>query len=209
VIRAVLCDLDGVVRLWPAGELDAIEDACGLPRGSVLGTAFAPERVQRAVTGATTDDAWRAEVAAELGGSGGAAVRAWAALPGTLDDAMLALVRELRAVLPVALVTNGTTRLRADLDAAGLTATFDAVANSAELGVAKPDPEIYRRAAGLVGAPPESCVLIDDTPVHVEAAAAAGLATVLHQDARTTRQALAALGAIPAQNRREARRCGV
>jgi putative hydrolase of the HAD superfamily len=209
VIEAVLCDLDGVIRMWPAGELDAIEEAHGLARGAVLAAAFAPDRLQRAVTGATSDDAWRAEVAAELGTSGAAAVRAWAALTGAFDVEMLTLVEEVRQSMPVVLVTNGTTRVRADLDAAGVATAFDAIANSAELGVAKPDPEVYRRAAGLVHARPDRCVLIDDTPVHVDAAAAAGLATVLHVDAPATRAALLELGALPAQRRDEARRPGV
>ena len=37
----LLCDLDGVVRLWPAHIVATEEDAAGLPRGSIHGTAFA------------------------------------------------------------------------------------------------------------------------------------------------------------------------
>jgi putative hydrolase of the HAD superfamily len=209
VIQALLCDFDGVIRLWPAGELEAVEDELGLARGAVLAAAFEPARLQRAVTGATPDEAWRAEVAAALGGAGRQAVAAWAALTGEIDAAMLALVQELRASLPVVLLTNATTRLRADLAGAGLTDAFDAVASSAELGVAKPDPEVYRRAAVLAGVEPQACVLVDDTLAHIEGAAAAGLTTVLHTDAQTTRGALVSLGAIPAQNRHRARRPGV
>jgi putative hydrolase of the HAD superfamily len=194
VIRTLLCDLDGVIRLWPPGELDAVEAELGLAPGALLTAAFEPALLQRAVTGVTTDDAWRAEVAAQLGSAGAQAVAAWAGLTGEIDQAMLALVQEVRASLPVVLLTNATTRLRADLERAGLTDAFDAVASSAELGVAKPDPQVYAQAAALVGATAAEAVLVDDTPLHVEGARSAGATAVLHRSAAETREALAALG---------------
>lgn len=198
MIRAVLCDLDGVVRLWPPGEADAIEEAHGLPRGALLEVAFERELLARVTTGALTDEAWRAEIAQRLaathGPAGRAAEAAWSSLRGTLDPEMVALVQDLRARVPVVLLTNATTRLGADLLAAGLGEAFDAVASSSQLGVAKPDPAVYVRAAALVGATPAESVLVDDTDVHVEGARAAGCEAILHRDATTTRGALVALG---------------
>ncbi|MGW7610479.1 hypothetical protein ACWGKW_24995 [Streptomyces sp. NPDC054766] len=53
--EAVLCDVDGVLRRWPAA--DAIEhDAHGLPVGALAAAVFAPARVQPAVTGEVTDE---------------------------------------------------------------------------------------------------------------------------------------------------------
>ncbi|MCR6488038.1 HAD-IA family hydrolase [Amycolatopsis sp. OK19-0408] len=54
---------------------------------------------------------------------------------------------------------------------------FDEVLLSCDLGLAKPDPEIFRRASLAAGAPPERCLFVDDTLVNVEAAAALGFRT--------------------------------
>ena len=92
---AVLCDIDGVLRHWPgAGEL---ERANGLPLGALAASAFAPARMDPAITGAITDEEWRAAVAGHLAETFGsvaradAAVAAWSALarrqgPASIDD---------------------------------------------------------------------------------------------------------------------------
>ncbi|MGW7365885.1 hypothetical protein ACWGI8_21200 [Streptomyces sp. NPDC054841] len=61
---AVLCDVDGVLRHWPAA--DTLEQAHGLPVGALAGAAFAPARLQPAITGEITDEQWRSAVAADL-----------------------------------------------------------------------------------------------------------------------------------------------
>ncbi len=45
---------------------------------------------------------------------------------------------------------------------------------SHEVGVAKPDPEAYALTAPRLGASPEEIVLLDDTPVAIDGARAAG-----------------------------------
>lgn len=52
--------------------------------------------------------------------------------------------------LAIAVLTNGpSTHQRMKLEVSGLAADIDAVAISAELGVAKPEPEAFRRAAAI------------------------------------------------------------
>ena len=65
-VLGLLCDLDGVVRLWPAHVVAAAEEAAGLPRGSIQDMAFAPDLLTLAVTGGISDEAWREEVIARL-----------------------------------------------------------------------------------------------------------------------------------------------
>lgn len=55
---------------------------------------------------------------------------------------------------------------------------FTGMILSYEEGVAKPDPEIYRRLCARYGFPPERAVFADDLPANVAAAAALGFATV-------------------------------
>jgi len=63
---------------------------------------------------------------------------------------------------------------------------FDAVVISGEVGIRKPDPEIYALAAERLGREPERIVFVDDLPGNLKPARAIGMATVLHRDADTT-----------------------
>ncbi|WP_158544820.1 HAD-IA family hydrolase [Blastococcus sp. TF02-09] len=177
--EALIIDLDGVLRSWAGQRTAAIERRYGLPAGSLTAVAFAPDRLVPAVTGRTTDAAWRAGVAEELtrrhGARGEDAVREWSAPVGEVDDDVLAVVRAQRTVRTVALLSNATDRLRSDLRALSLVEEFDAVFSSAELGVAKPDPEVFVRVCAALGRAPEQCLFVDDSAEHVAAAAALGL----------------------------------
>ena len=49
---------------------------------------------------------------------------------------------------------------------------------SCSVGVAKPDPRIYRIAAERLGVEPGECLFVDDQPPFVEGARAAGMDAV-------------------------------
>src|SRR6478609_5526584 len=53
-LRAVVFDLDGVIRHWNDDELDAIEAACGLPPRTILDTGFAEDLGPACMTGRLT-----------------------------------------------------------------------------------------------------------------------------------------------------------
>lgn len=63
-----------------------------------------------------------------------------------------------------ALISNWDDRLRHTLDDLRLLERFDAVLISAEEGVEKPDPEIFRRAAARLSVPAEKSLMVGDTP---------------------------------------------
>lgn len=63
---------------------------------------------------------------------------------------------------------------------------FDAVVISGEVGLRKPDPEIYRLAAKLIDAEPSSCVFIDDLKDNVEGAEAVGMTGIHHREPEVT-----------------------
>jgi HAD superfamily hydrolase (TIGR01509 family) len=54
---------------------------------------------------------------------------------------------------------------------------FGTILLSCDLGLAKPDPEIFLLASRAVGASPQQCYFVDDTRVNVDAAAALGFQT--------------------------------
>jgi putative hydrolase of the HAD superfamily len=74
---------------------------------------------------------------------------------------------------------------------------FDAVVISAEVGMRKPEPRIFRRAAELLGLTPAECVFIDDLDVNVAAAEAVGMTGVLHTDPAATLARLSEILGLP------------
>ncbi|GAB2900185.1 HAD-IA family hydrolase [Streptomyces mayteni] len=191
---ALLCDIDGVLRHWP--PLDEIERAAGLPVGAVAAVAFTPPLIDAAITGRTTDAEWRAAIVTELAAAHGsvdaaeAAVAGWSAVLPRVDHEVVTLLTGLRGVIPVALVSNATTRLDEDLARLGLADVADAVVNTSALGVAKPDPRVYALAADRVGVPAARCLFVDDTEANVVAARAAGMTGVHFRTAADLRLAL-------------------
>jgi putative hydrolase of the HAD superfamily len=81
------------------------------------------------------------------------------------------------------------------IDTFRLRESFDAFLSSCYLGLAKPDPAIYRLALQLTGRSAEECVVIDDREDNLAAARELGMRTISYRD--------------PAQLREELRRAGV
>ena len=65
-------------------------------------------------------------------------------------------------------------------------ALFDAVVISAEVGLHKPQPEIFLLAAERLGAQPQDCVFVDDLRENCEGAEAVGMTAILHRDPEAT-----------------------
>jgi putative hydrolase of the HAD superfamily len=196
VFDAVLCDLDGVLRLWaPMHELDL---AHGLPAGTLAAAVFREERLLPAITGRVSDEEWRSAVAEDLAEPCGSPQRArelvaaWSELTGRVDEEVLHLLAGARqAALPVVLVSNATTRLEADLARLGLDRALDAVVNTARIGVAKPDHRVYRIAAERAGVELSRCLFVDDSATNVAAARALGMPAVHYRRPADLRAALA------------------
>jgi putative hydrolase of the HAD superfamily len=63
---------------------------------------------------------------------------------------------------------------------------FDGVVISGEVGLRKPDPEIFAHALDLLGLPADECAFVDDIEHNVRAAERLGIVGVHHVDAETT-----------------------
>ncbi len=201
MIRALLLDLDGVLRLWGEAHDQQTEARFGLPLGTMQAVAFEPALLEAAITGAVTDEVWRERIAQRLAEEfpevdAAAATRFWSAPTGEVDPRVLALVRRCRQRIPVALVTNATSRLPRDLAALGLSGAFDAVVNSSAVGVAKPRPGIFRAALAAVGARPEEMLYFDDGAGHVAGARELGIVAHLYRGYDDFRRLLARHGCI-------------
>jgi len=63
---------------------------------------------------------------------------------------------------------------------------FDAVLISGEVGLRKPEAEIYLLAAERLGLSPSECVFVDDLAINVRGAIAVGMVGVLHKTYEST-----------------------
>jgi putative hydrolase of the HAD superfamily len=101
------------------------------------------------------------------------------------DEQMLEALRKARAVgIRTGLISNSMGAGRYDRDA--FPELFDGVVISGEVGIHKPEAEIYLLGAERAGVPPEECVFVDDLRENCEGAAAVGMTTVLHRGAEST-----------------------
>jgi len=197
---ALLCDLDGVLRIWDPALWPPIEERHRMPPGTIGAAAFAPGLLLPPVLGQISDEQWRLEVAKSLAQQYGieraaAAVADWSAPTGRVEPIAVALVQQVRAAgIRAVMVTNATSRLDRDLAALGLDDAVDAVVNSSRIGVVKPDPEIYLHAAQAAGAEPDRCLFVDDTAANVVGAEAVGMTAILYTGTASLPEIAAALG---------------
>ena len=82
------------------------------------------------------------------------------------------------------LISNSMGAGRYDRDA--FPELFDAVVISGDVGLHKPQPEIFQLGAERVGLAPEECVFVDDLRENCAGAEAVGMTAVLHRGAETT-----------------------
>jgi len=73
---------------------------------------------------------------------------------------------------------------------------FDYTVISGDVGMRKPEEQIFRYTFELIGLPPEECVFIDDLEHNIRAAASLGMPGILHVDYDTTLMELEALFGI-------------
>ena len=101
------------------------------------------------------------------------------------DGAMVdGVKRARRAGVRTGLVSNSWGAGRYDRDA--FPELFDGVVISGEVGLHKPQPEIFRLGAERIGLLPSDCVFVDDLRENCAGAEAVGMTAVLHRGADTT-----------------------
>lgn len=169
--QAVIFDMDStlveslpaIVRVWTRFALrygvteEQLRNSHGRSTAEVVAALVVPERRDEALV-------WVEEQ--ELADQDGVV-----ALPGAATA--------LRTVGHRAAIATSATRAMAwaRLEAAGLLAPA-VLMTASDVRRAKPDPEIFLRAAERLGADPRSCLVAEDAPNGLRAARAAGMATV-------------------------------
>jgi putative hydrolase of the HAD superfamily len=109
----------------------------------------------------------------------------------------LALLDELtEAGVSLALLSNAPMSFARVAEQQEWTKHFQRLVFSGDLGIAKPDPEIWSALAQELDAAPGDCVFLDDRQVNVDAALAAGMGAALWRGADSARSALVELGVL-------------
>lgn len=101
------------------------------------------------------------------------------------DEAMVDALRRARGQgVRTGLISNSMGAGR--YDRSTFPELFDGVVISGDVGMHKPQPEIFVLGAERAGVAPEECVFVDDLRENCEGAEAVGMTSVLHRGAETT-----------------------
>jgi HAD superfamily hydrolase (TIGR01509 family) len=94
------------------------------------------------------------------------------ALPG-----VVALLEELKSLGIPRVVGSSTPRKNVAVvsEIAGLEGLFDDFVTAEDVTAGKPDPQVFRKAAGKIGREPAKCVVIEDAHVGIEAGKGGGM----------------------------------
>ena len=196
MIRAILFDAGGTLIHVDGERVCAAARVAGGPDAFAAAEAAAVDSVRRwilehpASTDAERLPLFLATLLRELGVPADlreAAARAVAAeharanlWSAAFPDAAATLRTLRRRGYRLGVISNADGRVRALLEAAGLSSDLELVVDSSEVGREKPDPEIFLEATRRLGLPPADCAYVGDIyEIDVVGARAAGLEGVL------------------------------
>jgi FMN phosphatase YigB (HAD superfamily) len=134
----------------------------------------------------------------ELGISPGDFLLSFGDWPGAMLDGASDLVGAVRPVVPVGCLSN-TNVVHWDRHFSDLVTAldFDHTFLSFELGLVKPDREIFANVSSRLGVPAHRILFLDDNTLNVEAALASGFVARRAQGVAEARRALISLGVLP------------
>jgi putative hydrolase of the HAD superfamily len=177
-------------RFWRAAPEYVFADAFGIWWGEALWGDFAgetkPLRALRAFTPEFRLAVWTSALTtvgvsnAALAGELAERYRVARRMAETIDPEAEPLLRALASRYPLALVTNGAGDVqREKLARTPFARYFAEVVISVEVGVGKPDPELFRIAARRLGREPADAVVVGDSLARdIAGAKAAGMQAI-------------------------------
>ncbi|MEU7093324.1 HAD-IA family hydrolase, partial [Kitasatospora aureofaciens] len=184
--RGLILDFFGVLTFNMVEVISSFEDREGLARGTFL-RAWADPRGQdlfrQLELARISQTDWNIGFAALMG------VAPDDLMARYLHDAfpaysVIEVARQARSAgIRTAVLSNSLGREPYDPYAGfDLHGTFDAVVLSADHGVRKPDPAVFRVALDTLGVRPEECLFVDDSEENLAAALKLGFTPVLGLD---------------------------
>ena len=192
MLEAVLWDFGGVLTTSPFEAFNRYEASNQLPQDFIRSVnATNPDtnawaQFERSELSPAEFDGLFAEESARLGHRvpGGEVL---ALLSGDVRPRMVSALKQIKSQFKVACITNNvktgrgagmaTTSDRASA-VAEVMRLFDLVVESSELGIRKPDPQIYLHTCEQLGIDPSAALFIDDLGINLKPAKTLGMQTI-------------------------------
>jgi putative hydrolase of the HAD superfamily len=180
-IQAVIFDIGGVLWRFEDPTLHRQwETQLELSEGQLIDIVFDNPISQQALVGdATPEEVWL-EVAQQLALSPGelAALQADYWRGGVWDTDLLNFARSLKPRYKTGIISDAWSDARETIKEYVNGEIFDVLVFSAEEGVCKPNPEIFRRALSRLEVASQEAIFVDDMPRNVEGARQIGIQTI-------------------------------
>lgn len=192
-IRAVYFDFGGVlVRTEDKAPRTRLAERLGMGYKEVEGVVFASESSRLASTGAIPEEAHWQACAEALGVTRQEmdAIGQEFFAGDVIDTGLLDTIRSLRPQYKIGLISNAWSGLRVYITRNGFADIFDHMVISAEVGMMKPDPQIYYHALEQFGVIPQEAVFLDDFEENITGAQAIGMNAIHFTDPRQAIQQL-------------------
>jgi epoxide hydrolase-like predicted phosphatase len=207
-VRAVVFDVGGVLErvdddAWPKAWMRRWEERAGARAGYIAEQLAKHEPKNGVLTGEISEEDIRRMYADALGLDDGQAAEMmaemWDGYCGELDRELRTFCADLRPRYRTAILSNSADGARREEQRRyGFEQLVDVIVYSHEVGLAKPDPAIYRLTERRLGVRPEEIVFVDNHRPHVDAARDRGWRGVVHEDTAVTIRTVRALLAEPA-----------
>lgn len=180
MIRLILLDLDGVVRIWNNEKLFALEKEFQLPQGSFFSVCFEKKLLHQAISGEITDATWRKtaeNMFAQKYPHIDARLFSQALNDSTfkIDNELLNSIEKRFPNTPIVLATNATSILVDSLKTSNILDRFARIYNSFDVGFIKPDTRYFSAIQKIEKVPYAEMLFIDDSDENITAATELGI----------------------------------
>jgi putative hydrolase of the HAD superfamily len=196
-VRGLLVDFGGVLTTNVFQSFKQFAEAEGLPPDTIKRT-FKEDRdalalLRRLEKGELDAPEFEPLFAERIGVTGdrveGLVERLFAGV-GPEEEMLGAVKRARDNGVKTGLISNSWGGSGMHYDGAPLQELFDAVVISGDVGMHKPDPEIFKLGAERIGVPADECVFVDDLRENCAGAEAVGMTAILHRGPGSTLPAL-------------------
>jgi putative hydrolase of the HAD superfamily len=131
---------------------------------------------------------------AEASGETAEQVRKELEADNVFNQPLVEYLRTLEGGYKLALLSNSASDyLRHELAVHDMEQYFDEIVISSEVGLIKPEPEVFEYIMQKLGVEPHECIFTDDNPKHISAAAKLGIHGIVYTSVPELRQQVEAI----------------
>ena len=195
-LRAIFFDLGGViVRTEYQAPRERLAERLNMTYEDISKIVFEAETSRKASIGeVSVEEHWLAVTRKlRLPDSEAESVRTEFFAGDVVDRDLLDFIRSLRPRYKTGVISNAWGDLRDYVVKHQFDDAFDMLIISAEIGMMKPQPEVYQLALKQAQVQANEAAFVDDTPKNVEAANALGMHGIIFRDPAQVKENLKAL----------------